>query len=192
MTAILPMILVCGAVAVLPVAIHSQGASSNGAPAPRLSLAVSGNGEGARLVLRDGPRDVASIAAPPAATRAALEAAIATALWHPNGRDVALAVTGGRASFVAVLLEQPRGAFTVVDVSEIERRNIGGIGPNRTYPVRRTRPVEWLADRQLEGSYAGRAAVQIRFRTEVRDAGGTRYRAADVLLITRDGTPLWR
>jgi hypothetical protein len=190
-SALLRMVFMSCALAVFTVAVDSPHASTQ-ASGPRPVLLVTDGGDGRRLVLRGGTREVGSIAVPPDVGRAALDAAISSALWHPNRWDVAISANGDTGSFVVVFLEQPNGTYAAVDVSRVERTTIGGIGPNRTYRVRRTRAVEWLADRQLEGPYAGRPAVQIRFRTEVWDEAGTRYAGGDVLIITRDGTPLWR
>jgi hypothetical protein len=145
-------------------------------------------------VLQDG-RERGSIAIPEGVTRAAIDAGLREVLWHPNGRDVAIAFKGAAASFVVVFLDQPGGVMRPVDVSQVERTNIGGIGPFRTYVDRRTRPVEWLGLARIEalGSRYDRAeAVQIRLRTEVWDEAGTRYVGTEPLIITRDGVPLWR
>jgi hypothetical protein len=179
----------------LSVPLQSQRAEPAIAP-QRLALVVveAGPGEAARLALRENGRDLGSIAVPPGVTRTALDEGIAGALWHPNGRDVAAGFTGDAGSFVVVFLEQPAGGFRAVDVSRVERTNIGGIGPSRTYTERRTRPVEWLPRSRIEGTgpYAGLPAVQILLRTHVWDESRVRYTGAEPLIITRDGTPLWR
>lgn len=188
--------LVGGALAVWSAPLQSQRASvpATVEPQPALSVVTDGAVGAMRVVLRDGAREAGSIAVPAGVTRAAVAAAIADALWHPDGRDVAFGVRGEEQSFVVVFLEQPAGAHTAVDVSRVERANIGAIGPDRVYPYRYTRPVEWLPRHQVEGTgpYSGRPAVQISFRTELHDDAGVRYAAAEALIVTRDGTPLWR
>lgn len=149
----------------------------------------------ARLAVMRGTTELGSIALAPGSAPAAIDAGVKGALWHPNGRDVALGINGPRASFVVVFLQQAGGTYLAVDVSNVERANIGFIGPFRTYSDRHTEPVQWLNLSRIEalGSrYDGAAAVQIRLRTRAWDARGQRYTGAQALTITRDGTLLWR
>jgi hypothetical protein len=159
-----------------------------------LAVAEAGDEHARQLVLRENGRDVGSIAIPPGVTRAALDEGIAAALWHPNGRDVAAGVNGNGGSFVVVFLEQPTGTFLAVDVSRVERANIGGIGPSRRYTQRQTKPVEWLPRSRIEGTgaYRNRPAVQIPLQTPVWDEARVRYAGTEALIITRDGMRLWR
>jgi hypothetical protein len=174
----------------------SAGAQGVSRPAALEVQVVTGSGpnETRLAIMREGI-DRGAIAMPPGLPRTAIEQGIRDALWHPNGRDVALGFQGTTASFVVVFLQQTNGTYVVADVSRVEEANIGAIGPSRTYKVRRTEPIEWLNLRRIEAAgsrYDGAEAIQIRLRTQVWDLKGTRYQGAEPLIILRDGTPLWR
>lgn len=148
-----------------------------------------------RLTIMEGERELGSIAIPSDVPPAAVDAALPRALRHPNGRDIAVAFDGLEASFVVVFLRQAAGTYRAVDVSRVERVNIGGIGPWATYTARHTEPVEWLPLDRIAASghpFDGTEAVQIRFRTRVWDANGVRKSMSEPLIVTRDGIALWR
>jgi hypothetical protein len=150
---------------------------------------------GARLAITKDGVERGSVAMPPGLLQGDVDEGLRGALWHPNGRDVAMGFKGAKASFVVVFLQQADEAYVAADVSRVERANIGGIGPFRTYKDRRTDPIEWLRLGRIEATgsqYDGAEAVQLRLRTQVWDLSGTRYQGVEPLIILRNGTPLWR
>jgi hypothetical protein len=116
---------------------------------------------------------------------ASLALGLKAVLRHPNGHDLAAGFRGDNGSFVVVFLRQANGTYLSVDVSQVERVNIGAIGPDRVYRDTETAPVEWMLRDSDD-------AVQVRLRTTTWDVAGRRYRGTEPLIITRDGRPLWR
>jgi hypothetical protein len=157
-------------------------------PAGRVGVEIvdGKTGQGRRLaVVKDG-REWGSIAVPSRVGRSALEQGLKGLLRHPNGNDLAVGFKGDKGSFVVVFLLQANSTYLAVDVSRVERVNIGVAGPNRTYLDLQTNPIEWLPRPE------GDDGVQIRLQTHARDVSGQLYRPTEPLIITRDGRPLWR
>jgi hypothetical protein len=186
---VLTLILVCAAII----------APQRGAPLPprpepaaAFQLKVLNEPDHAtrRLALVNGPTHLASIVVPAEVSMAGLEAALTTALWHEASRSAAVAVPAEGRTFVAAFVNVGSGRYVAVDISDIEGRNIGGIGPHREYVRRESAPVEWLAWSPEPGTPATRLDLHV--RTRVWDASGRRYTGTDALRFAADGTPLWR
>jgi hypothetical protein len=156
-------------------------------PPGRVSLAsVAGpSRQGKRLVVLTDGKELGSVDVPPRVSAAALDAGLKGVVRHSNGIDLAAGFEGDTGSFVVVFLRQASGSYLAVDVSQVEQKNIGAIGPFRQYRERHTVPTEWLPDR-IGG------AVQLFIQTRAWDMNGRRYSTKEPLIITRDGTPLWR
>ena len=164
--------------------------------AVQVSLQVVGglSGQGKRLAVVSGGKELGSIVLPLRVSAASLSEGLKAKLVHPNGHDVAVGfigenrsfVRGEYSSFVVIFLRQASGAYLAVDVSQVELVNIGAIGSARAYSDLETVPIEWLP------RPAGDDAVQIRLQTRARDQSGQRYHPTEPLIITRDGRPLWR
>jgi hypothetical protein len=107
-------------------------------------------------------------------------------LRHPKGNALAAGFKSEKGSFVVVFLRQASGSYIGVDVSQVEKVNIGAIGPNRAYRNVETEPAGWL-ERPPDDD-----AVQVWLRTRAWDLSGQRYTMKEPLIITRDGKPLWR
>jgi hypothetical protein len=153
---------------------------------PAAILRVLTEPAGKRLaVFKDG-RDLGSIAVPVTLSDPAIEDGLRKVLVHPNGDDLAVGFKSDKGSFVVVFLRQPDGSYLAVDVSAVEKVNIGGIGPNRTYRTVETMPTGWL-DRSENAT-----AVQLWLQTRAWDLSGRRYAIREALIITRDGNALWR
>jgi hypothetical protein len=151
-----------------------------------VALRFLGDASGKRLaVFKDG-KELGSIAAPATLSAPAIEAGLAKVLWHPNGSDLAVGFKGEEGSFVAVFLVQANGSYLGVNVSRVERVNIGAIGPNRTYRNVQTAPTGWLDQPQ------GDDAVQVWLETQAWDVTGQRYTGREPLIVTRNGMVLWR
>jgi hypothetical protein len=97
---------------------------------------------------------------------------------------VAVAFARSRDTYVLACLQRENGEYVFIDVSEVETRIIGAIGPSRTYVRRETVPLAW------EDWSEGRRVL--RARTTVWDQTGQRYRGVDFVLFSKDGLPLWR
>jgi len=136
------------------------------------------------VVLKDG-KELGSIDVPPRVSAKALDEGLKGIVRHPNGIDLAAGFQGDKGSFVVVFLRNSSGTYLAVDISQVEQRNGGVIGPSRRYREIQTVPTEWLPDR-------GNGAVQLFLQTRAWDMNGRRYSAKEPLIITRDGTPGWR
>ena len=103
-------------------------------------------------------------------------------LWNSNRTAVAAAFVRPKASLVFVFLRQTSGKYLVVDVSGVEKVNLGALGL-AGYDRLETTPVRWLhRDDDL---------FQVVLRTRAWK-GGQRYTMSEALIIKPDGTPLWR
>jgi hypothetical protein len=152
----------------------------------RLEVVADSSRKERRLaVVRDG-KEVGSIVVPPGISERDVQDGLKRLLFHPNGNDLAVGFKADKGSFVVVFLRQASGAYVAVDVSRVERVNIGVSGPHRRYYDVHTVPLEWLPRDEGDDS------VQIRLQTRARDASGRRYRPTEPLIIMRDGRPLWR
>jgi hypothetical protein len=136
-------------------------------------------------VVRDG-KNVGSIVIPMAMPALTVEQGLRNILRHPNGNDLAIGFNSAQSSFVVVFLLQRDGSYLAVDVTRVEKVNIGAIGPFRAYKRTETTPTSWLERPQNDDS------VQIQLQTHAWDLSGRRYTMNEPLIITRDGTPLWR
>jgi hypothetical protein len=165
---------------------------------PNASLQVVERSSERRLAIFRNGREAGSIAVPPRVTVSALAEGLEKAVWHPNRDDVAVGFEGKEQvipdvrvardaapiSFVVVFLLQPEGTYIAVDVSQVEKVNIGRIGPFRSYRNAVSAPTRWV---QRESD-----DVQLWLQTSAWDLTGQRYRSSEPLIITRDGRPLWR
>jgi len=122
---------------------------------------------------------------PPRVSAEALDEGLKGIVRHPNGIDLAAGFKGDKGSFVVVFLRQASGSYLAVDVSQVEQRNIGVIGPFRAYRDVHTVPTEWLPDR-------ANGAVQLWLQTRAWDMTGQRYLSREPLIISREGNPWWR
>jgi hypothetical protein len=132
-------------------------------------------------------RDAALSALVPMPTelaRASIDEGLAHAVWNDKRTAVAVAVAHPRANFVAAFLQREVGDFVGVDISEVEGRIIGAIGPFRTYVRRATVPTSW--------EEWGPGERVLRVSTTVWDTAGQRYRGGEALMFSPDGIPLWR
>lgn len=154
-------------------------------PQVNLEVVAGPLGQERQLVVSKDGKQLGSIAVPGRVSAADLDEGLKGMLWHPDGSGLALGFKGDKGSFVVVFLRQASGAYVAVDVSQVERANIGAIGPNRPYRNVQTAPTEWLPSRE-DG------AVQLWLQTLAWDLSGRRYRPREPLIITRDGRPLWR
>jgi hypothetical protein len=160
------------------------------APARQLKVVTEPGTGTTRLTLVDGSTTLASLAVPAGVSMARLESAVTTALWHDGSGSAAVTVPGEGRTFIAAFVSVSGKRVVAVDISEIEGRNIGGIGPHREYARRESAPVEWLEWSPEPGTPATR--LDLRVRTRVWDSSGRRYTGTDVLRFAADGTPLWR
>jgi hypothetical protein len=128
--------------------------------------------------------ELTSIRLPPEASDVSVADGLARAVWNPARTMVAVAFTRSRDTYVLAFLQRENGEYVVTDVSEVESRIIGGIGPFRVYVRRETIPLAW------EDWSEGRRVLKA--RTSVWDQMGQRYRGIDVVLFSNDGVPLWR
>lgn len=135
-------------------------------------------------MVRRAGKELGGIAIPTDVSAAAIDAGLATIVWHPGGRDFACAFARTKGSFVVVFLAQSDGTYRGVDVSQVEKVNIGAIGPFRKYRETRSRPIDWIPRDD--------DSVQVRLRTDAWDTAGVHYRMHEPLIITRAGEPLWR
>jgi len=150
------------------------------------ALKVLNDPAGRQLVLVKDGKNAGSVAIPVTLPASVVEGGLGKILRHPNGNDVAIGFNSAKSSFVVVFLLQRDGSYLAVDVTRVEKVNIGAIGPFRAYKRTETTPTGWLERPQNDDS------VQVRLQTRAWDLSGRRYTMNEPLIITRDGTPLWR
>jgi len=111
--------------------------------------------------------------------------ALKKGLWNPDKTAVAFTVPGKQGMFCAIVQKTPSGEWLLVDVSRVEAGNFGKLGTKRVkYERYETTPVKWL--KRDDDNY-----YQCEFRTRAWQ-GGQRYTVSEPMLITKQGTPLYR
>jgi hypothetical protein len=106
------------------------------------------------------------------------------ALWNSNRTAVAVSFPRPKASVIFVFLRHTNDTYLAVDSCGVEGGNFGKLGRGREdYSRFETTPVEWL--------YRDDGKFQVVMRTRAWRAG-QRYTVSEPLLISRDGTVLWR
>jgi len=111
--------------------------------------------------------------------------ALGTGLWNSNRTAVAMGIPKPKASLVFVFLRQTGGKYRAVDCGGVEGGNFGklGIAGRAAYDRFETTPVEWL--HRDDGRF------QVVMRTRAWKSG-RRYTVTEPLIVTADGTPLYR
>jgi hypothetical protein len=104
-------------------------------------------------------------------------------VWNSNQTAVAIAIAKPKASLLCVFLRQTGGDYLAADVSDIEGKNIGVIGPDRHYDRRETTPVKWW--------HRDDGLFEIQMRTQAWSSG-RRYTMSGRVVIKPDGTCLWQ
>jgi hypothetical protein len=110
--------------------------------------------------------------------------ALGTGLWNSNRTAIAIGIPKPKASLVFVFLRQTGGKYLAVDCSGVEGGNFGRLGAGRAaYDRFETTPAEWL--------HRGDGMLQVVMRTRAWKSG-KRYTVTEALVVTADGTPLYR
>lgn len=107
-------------------------------------------------------------------------------LWNSNRTALAVSISRvPKPSIIFVFLKQSSGHYLAGDVSSVEGGNFGvlGMSGRGAYDRFETTPVEWL--HRDDGRF------QVVMRTRAWKAG-RRYTVSEKLLISADGTPLYR
>jgi hypothetical protein len=110
---------------------------------------------------------------------------LGTGLWNSNRTAIAIGIPKPKASLVFVFLRQTGGKYLAADCSGVEGGNFGklGIAGRAAYGRFETTPVEWL--HRDDGMF------QVVMRTRAWKSG-KRYTVTEPLVVTADGTPLYR
>lgn len=110
---------------------------------------------------------------------------LSVGLWNPEKTAVAVSFARPEASLVLVFIRRGPDKYQAVDVSGVEGGNFGklGIGGRKGYERFETTPVRWM--HRDDGLYY----VEIRTRAW---KSGRRYTVSEPMLISTNGTPLWR
>jgi hypothetical protein len=112
--------------------------------------------------------------------------ALSAGLWNSNRTAVAISINRvPKPSIIFVFLKQSSGQYLAGDVSGVEGGNFGvlGISGRAGYERFETTPIEWLP--RDDGRF------QVVMRTRAWKAG-RRYTVSEKLLVSADGTPLYR
>jgi hypothetical protein len=111
--------------------------------------------------------------------------ALDTGLWNSNRTAIVIGIPKPKASLVFVFLRQTGAKYLGVACSAVEGGNFGklGIAGRAAYDRFETTPVEWL--HRDDGMF------QVVMRTRAWKSG-KRYTVTEPLIITADGTPLYR
>lgn len=116
-----------------------------------------------------------------------LARALKSGLWNSNRTAVAVSIAQPhpKSSLVFVFLRQMGGTYQAVDARGVEGSNLAKIGSVRRpcYDRFETTPTGWLHRED------GRFMVEMRTRGW---RGGQRYTSSEPLLISTNGTILWR
>ena len=106
-------------------------------------------------------------------------------LWNPEKTAVAVSFARPEASLVFVFIRRGPGKYQAVDVSGVEGGNFGklGIAGRKGYERFETTPIRWM--QRDDGLYF----VEIRTRAW---KSGKRFTVSEPMLISTNGTPLWR
>jgi hypothetical protein len=111
--------------------------------------------------------------------------ALTKGLWTPDRRAVAVAVCGVDQAELFVFLRVKSGLYVSVNVSPLERTNLGRLGTLKREDYQRvvTTPVEWIprTDKMLE----------IQMRTQVWRLGKRKTTSGSVV-IEPGGTCIWQ
>ena len=151
----------------------------------QLSLrAESGAGNRRQLTLMRETTPMTSVSLPADLAAGSIDAGIRTAVWNDARTAVAVAFARPQATFVAAFIQRQTREYVGTDISEVETRTIGAIGPFRTYVRRTTVPLKWETWSE--------ARPVLRVQTTVWDESGQRYRGTEALVFLPDGTPFWR
>ena len=144
--------------------------------------------EGRRLALLQDAVELTSISIPSDVSASSIEDGIQKTLRDSGGAALAVSIRRARQSFIVVFMRIESGQWTAVDISPIERMNIGVIGPDRAYQNFETEPVEW---QHWPGGIPDDRLVIV-VRTRVWDTAGKRYTMQQPLIMMPDGSPAWR
>jgi hypothetical protein len=109
--------------------------------------------------------------------------ALGHGLWNSNKTAVAIAFAKPKGSVLFVFLRQTNGDYLAVDVSDMEGKNIGVLGPDRHYDRRETTPVKWW--HREDGLF------ELQMRTRAWSSG-LRYTMNGRVFIKPEGTCLWQ
>ena len=105
--------------------------------------------------------------------------------WNADKSAIAVTLYKPKKTVVFIFIQQDEKKYKAVDISQIEDGNLGKLGMARRmeYSKIETIPTEWR--NRDDSSY------QVVLRTRVwKD--GQRYTVYEELIITANGTPLWR
>jgi hypothetical protein len=106
------------------------------------------------------------------------------ALWNAERTAAVAAVPDASGTRVTAYLQQPDGTFLEIDLSAVERRNLGKLGRlGAEYDHVETRPIEWLPRQD--------GLLQVKIQTQAWRAG-QRYTVSEPLVLRPDGTVIWR
>jgi hypothetical protein len=121
---------------------------------------------------------------PETAGDAEVERALRAGIWNRDKTALAIHLPSPRGTALLVFILQATGGWLTVDVSRVERANLGKLGvPGTAFDSVETAPLRWL-DRS-DG------LLQVEVRTRARKSG-QRFTVSEPLLIRPDGTVLWR
>lgn len=106
------------------------------------------------------------------------------ALWNAGRSAAAVSArVDGRAS-VTAFVRQADGSFLKIDLSQVEQRNLGKLGPGGAeYERVETQPLQWLERRD--------GLLQLRIHTRAWRQG-QRYTVEEPVIFQADGQVLWR
>ncbi|WND79845.1 hypothetical protein [Lysobacter capsici] len=107
----------------------------------------------------------------------------ASALWSVDRRAAAASMRTATGPGVFVFLRGGDGSFQKIDVSAVERKNLGKLGLAQRYERIETRAVGWLPS---QGEL-----LRLEVRTQAWHQG-RRYVAEELLMLRTDGRVLWR
>ena len=104
------------------------------------------------------------------------------ALWSQDKSAVVVYPFDTNKTSIYIFIKNESDKFIGVDISRVERINLGTIGSNRKFEKVETKAVKWMEHEKY---------YQIHIETKAWSKG-QRYRASERLLIDKNGRVLWR
>ena len=104
------------------------------------------------------------------------------ALWNNEKSAVVVYPSDMNKTSIYIFIKNESDEFIGVDISQVERGNLGQIGSNRHFEKVETKAVKWMEHEKY---------YRIHMETKAWSKG-QRYRVSEYLLIDKSGRVLWR
>ncbi len=118
----------------------------------------------------------------PTHSKVALKTMLQNGLWNYEKSAIAVYPSDENQTSIYLFIKDSSDKFIAVDISLVEKVNLGAIGSNRHFDKVESKALQWLEHEKY---------YQIRVETKAW-VKGKRYRHSEKLLIKKSGKVLWR